>query len=124
MLGTGNGGLRTTQDQGWVYLKNSLEKTTAKHIILVMSKNPLTGFSDALEGQALHEYLKNYRESTGKNIFVVTPGGSENEVRIEDGIRYIRTHGMNVVTDNYKEGSFLKFKVDGDKIYYTFEKFK
>ena len=89
-----------------------------------MSKNPLTQFNDALEGQALHEYLKSYKENTGKNIFVVTPGGSENEVRIEAGIRYITTHGMNVITDQYKEGSFLKFKVDGDKIYYTFEKFK
>ena len=124
MLGTGNGGLRTTQEQAWIYLKQSLDKTNAKHIILVMSKNPLTQFNDALEGQALHEYLKTYKESTGRNIFVVTTGGSENEVRIEDGIRYIRTHGMNVTTDNYKEGTFLKFKIDGDKIYYTFEKFK
>ena len=124
MVGTGNGSLRTTQEQGWSYLKTSLEKTEAKHIILVMSKNPLTQFNDALEGQALHEYLRKYRESTGRNIFVITPGGTENEVRIEDGIRYIKTHGVNVVTDNYKEGSFLKFKIDGDKIYYTFEKFK
>ncbi len=124
MLGTESGGLRTTQTAGWTNLKSTLEKTTSDHIILVMSRNPLTQFNDALEGKALHDYLSEYKEKTGKSIFVVTPGGFENEVYLENGIRYIRTHGVNVLSDNYKEGSFLNFKVDGKSIYYTFEKFK
>ena len=121
MLGTDSGGLRQTQEKAWIYLKQALSTTDAKNIILVMSKNPLTQFSDSLEGKALHNYLKEFKD---KNIFVITAGGTENEVRLEDGIRYIRTCGINVVTDNYKDGSFVKFKLDGDKIYYTFEAFR
>ena len=124
MLGTESGGIRTTEAAGWTNLKNTLQKTGSDHIILVMSRNPLTQFNDSLEGKVLHDYLADFKEETGKNIFVVTPGGYENEVYLEDGIRYIRTHGVNVLSDNYKEGSFLKFKVDGKSIYYTFEKFK
>ena len=112
MLGTENGGLRTTQSAGWINLKNTLQKTTSDHIILVMSRNPLTQFNDTLEGNALHNYLSEYKEKTGKSIFVVTSGGFENEVYLEDGIRYIRTHGVNVTSDDYRNGSFLKFKVD------------
>ena len=124
MLATDNGGLRTTEQSGWINLKNTLKNTVADHIILVMSKNPLTQFNDTLEGKALHDYLKDFREKTGKSIFVVTPGGLENQVRLEDGIRYIITHGINVISDEYRQGSFIKFKVDGQSIYYTFEKFK
>ena len=48
----------------------------------------------------------------------------ENEVRIEDGIRYIKVSGINTVTDNINDGTFLKLKVAGDNVYYTFEKFQ
>ncbi|MBU3804521.1 MAG: phosphodiester glycosidase family protein [Candidatus Cellulosilyticum pullistercoris] len=125
MIGTTSGGIRTTDESGWLNMKTSIESSsTAKNIIIVVSRNPLTQFTDVLEGQAFHTYLKELRESTGKNIFVVYSGGTEPEVRIEDGIRYIRTNGINVVTDNYKEGSFIKFKMDGDLVYYTIEQFK
>lgn len=124
MLGTGSGGLRTTDESGWANMKSAINNSQdAKNIILIMSRNPLTQFSDTLEGKAVHDYLKEVRESTGKNIFVVYAGGTEPEVRIEDGIRYIRTNGINVTTDNYQDGSFVKFKVDGSAVYYTIEKF-
>ena len=88
-----------------------------------MSKNPLTQFSDTEEGKAFHKYLRETREQTGKNIFVITTGTTGNEVRIEDGIRYIKTSGLNTTTDNVKDASFVKFKMVGDKVYYTFEPF-
>lgn len=125
MLGTGSGGIRTTDAKGWTNLQASVESaTTAQNIIIVTSMNPLTQFSDALEGQAFHKYLRGIKEKTGQNIFVVYAGKLQPEVRIEDGIRYIRTNGINTVTDNYQDGSFVKFKVDGNQLYYTIEKFK
>ena len=125
MLGTGSGGIRTTDESGWINMKASIESSSAaKNIIIITSRNPLTQFTDALEGQAFHNYLKELRKNTGQNIFVVYSGGVEPEVRIEDGIRYIRTNGINVATDNYQDGSFVKFKMDGDLVYYTIEKFK
>ncbi len=125
MLGTGSGGIRTTDISGWNYLKNSVASSmAAKNIIIITSLNPLTQFTDTLEGQAFHNYLAEIKETTGQNIFVVYAGGTSPEVRIEDGIRYIRTNGINVTTNNYEDGSFVKFKVDGDAVYYTLEKFK
>lgn len=121
MIGTDSGGIRTTDANAWINLRKAIEGTSAKNVIIVMSKNPLTQFTDSLEGQALHKYLIS---QNSKNIFVITTGGTENEVRIEDGIRYIKVSGINTVTDNINEGSFLKLKVDGDNVYYTFEKFQ
>ncbi len=123
MAGTDNGGLRATEASAWINIKKAIESTNAKHIILVMSKNPLTQFSDTEEGKALHKYLKEAREKTEKNIFVITAGAQGNEVRIEDGIRYIKTSGLNTNIDQVKAASFLKIKMVDDKVYYTFENF-
>lgn len=125
MLGTDLGGIRATDTSGWSKVKASIENSSsAKNIILVMSLNPLTQFSDAKEGKAFHDYLVEIKKQTRQNIFVVYAGGKEPEVRIEEGIRYIRTNGINVTTDSYQEGSFIKFKMDGDLVYYTIEKLK
>ena len=123
MAGTDSGGLRATQASAWLNIKSAISTSNAKNIILVMSKNPLTQFSDTEEGKAFHKYLRETREQTGKNIFVITTGTTGNEVRIEDGIRYIKTSGLNTTTDNVKDASFVKFKMVGDKVYYTFEPF-
>lgn len=121
-VGTDKGGIRSTNGWQWQRMKQTLEVTQADHIMLVMSLNPLTQFNDAREGRALHDYLIAYKEETGKNIFVITPGGMEPEVRLESGIRYIRTPGIMGPTDDVEKGSFVKFKINGDAIYYTFEK--
>ena len=120
-VGTDNGGIRSTSVSQWTNLKKSLEAGSQKHVIIVMSKNPLTQFGDAREGKALHDYLKTFKETTGKNVFVITTGGNEPEVKIEDGIRYLRINGLETATDNIRDGKFIKFKVAGDNIYYTFE---
>ena len=125
MLGTGSGGIRATNANEWIHFKQSMsDSSNLKNIIIVTSLNPLTQFTDALEGKAFHDYLVDIKEQTGQNIFVVYAGGMQPEVRMEDGIRYIRTNGINVTTDNYQDGSFVKFKMDGDAVYYTIERFK
>jgi len=120
--GTDKGGIRITNANAWLSIKKDMEETTAKNIILIMSQNPLTQFDDTQEGLAFHKYLKTQRETTGKNIFVVSTGGNEKEVRIEDGIRYIRNNGLSVASDNLQDCSYTKFKLVGNEIYYTFEK--
>lgn len=120
-VGTDGGGIRQTKGSQWDQLKQSLQTSTASHVILVMSKNPLTQFSDQREGKALHDYLKEYKKTTGKDIFVVTTGSTSKEVRIEDGIRYIRLNGLATTKDKVEDGEYLLFKVVGNQIYYTFE---
>lgn len=119
--GTDQGGLRMTDPNQWTKLKNVIEQNTNRHLVLVMSQNPLTQFKDAREGKAFHDYLKAQGEKTGKAIFVVTTGGYENETRIEEGITYIRLHGMSTASDNLVDSTYLTFKVVGDQIFYTFE---
>lgn len=121
-LGTDGGGLRKTNASMWLQMKQGLEETSARNIIMVMGRNPLTQFSDVREGKAFHDYIKELKETTGKNIFVVYTGGTEKEVRLEDGIRYIRVNGLVLPSDNPKDGEYLKFKVHEGSIYYTFEK--
>lgn len=123
MVGTAKGGIRATNPDEWNKLKTAIDSSDKMdNIMIVMSCNPLTQFEDAMEGKAFHDYLVGTKTKTGKNIFVVYSGGTSPEVRIEDGIRYIRTNGINVTTDSYKEGSFVKFKIDGTTVYYTIEK--
>ena len=122
--GTDKGGLRLTEASAWLNLKKDIEGTSAQNIILVMSRNPLTQFDDAQEGSALHKYLKEQKELTGKNIFVVYTGSMEKEVHIEDGIRYIKTNGLSVASDNIEEGHFIHFKAVGNEMYYTFNTIK
>ncbi|MGL4736357.1 MAG: phosphodiester glycosidase family protein [Cellulosilyticaceae bacterium] len=119
--GTDKGGLRATDANQWLGLKSTLEQSTSRHVILVMSQNPLTQFKDAREGKALHDYLRTLKEQTGKTIFVLTTGGYENETRIEDGVTYIRLHGAATASDSVTDGTYLTFKVVGDQIFYTFE---
>ncbi|MBU3812728.1 MAG: phosphodiester glycosidase family protein [Candidatus Niameybacter stercoravium] len=119
--GTDGGGIRQTSASQWNMLKQSLEMAQPNNIILVMSRNPLTQFNDAREGQALHDYLKDYKAKTGKNIFVVTTGSQTKEVRLEEGIRYIRLNGLATPTDKLTDGEYLLFKVVDGQIYYTFE---
>lgn len=121
MVGTESGGIRTTNEEQWDRIKNTLQTTTANHVMLVMSHNPITQFNDAREGKALHDYLVEYKKKTGKDVFVITTGGMEKDVRIEEGIRYIRLNGLAVPTDDAKQGEYLTFKVVGDNIYYTFK---
>lgn len=121
MLATDKGGLRQTDATQWTKFKNTLQTTSAQHIVVMMNNNPLTGFSDKREGQALHNYLVDYKKQTGKDVFVVVAGGIEPEVVLEEGIRYIKTPGINNPTDNLEEASFVQFKVTPHGMYYTFK---
>jgi hypothetical protein len=118
---TDAGGIRKSEALAWIKVKEELESTTAKHVILVMSKNPLTQFDDTREGKAFHDYLVSYRQASGRDVFVVTTGGYQKEVRIEDGIRYIRVNGLMVESDDPRDGEYVRFKVVNGQIYYTFE---
>ena len=120
-VGTDGGGIRQTSASQWNKLKQSLSTTQAKNIVLVMSRNPLTQFNDAREGQALHDYLRDFKTQTGKNIFVITTGDQAKEVRFEEGIRYIKLNGLATPTDKLTDSEYLLFKVVDGQIYYTFE---
>lgn len=110
---TDSGSIRESNKDSWVNIKNALSETSAKKIILVMSKNPRSEFKDQREGKAFHDYLVSVKEQTGKNIFVVSMGDTE-DVNLYDGIRYIKINRKTT------EAKYLQFKVVNQNIYYTF----
>ncbi|ONI38584.1 hypothetical protein AN639_11210 [Candidatus Epulonipiscium fishelsonii] len=104
MIDTNSGGLGTQ----WNKLKYSLEHSDANNIVLVMKNNPLNTFKDKKEGEALHNYLLEYKDNTGKNIFVINDNAKDQNITIKDDIRYI---------DNTELGG--KFKVLDENIFYS-----
>ncbi|ONI48109.1 hypothetical protein AN643_03305 [Candidatus Epulonipiscioides saccharophilum] len=116
-LNSDQAGLINTDVHNWKKLKDTINFSSKRHIIILTSHNPLTGFENKREGEALHNYLA----SIPKNIFVVTTNLEQNSVQIIDNVRYINTTGLN--TDHIfdlTKSSFLQFKIEGSKINYTF----
>ncbi|OON98043.1 MAG: hypothetical protein ATN32_04930 [Candidatus Epulonipiscium fishelsonii] len=104
MIDTNSGGLGTQ----WNKLKYSLDHSDAKYIVLVMENNPLNNFRNKKEGEALHDYLLEYKDKTNKDIFVVNYNAEQQNVTIKDDIRYIDNTELNG-----------KFKVLDEEIFYS-----
>ncbi len=114
-----NGGLRTTNPLQWRYLINKLKTFDKENMIILMPK-PIfgdKGFSDKLEAELLHEKLSEYT-SQGKNIWIIH-GGSQNKVKLKDGVRYVEIDNTEINTDtNILDLKYFVFTVNGDNITY------
>lgn len=125
-LGTGSGGLRTTDYTQYDKLKQTLANTSEHSIIIIGSKNPLTSFADKKEGELVHTILKEYMEKTDKQIFYVNASGYTTDVTIKDGVRYIDTSGLwYKVQDRYVDLNKMlyqvRFFVEGNDVSYMIE---
>jgi exopolysaccharide biosynthesis protein len=125
-LGTGSGGLRTTDYTQYNKLKQTLANTSEHSIIIIGSKNPLTSFADQKEGELVHKILKEYMEKTGKQIFYVNASGYTTDVTIKDGVRYIDTSGLwYKVQDRYVDLNKMLYQVrfflEGNELSYMIE---
>ncbi len=114
-------GLRASNPEQWLWLKDDLSKATQDNIIVTMPK-PIfgsDGFTDKLEASLLHDTLVQYAEK-GKNIWVVS-SGTKNEVDLRDGIRYIQLEKPNLnntsTTFNLR---LLEFAYDNGELTYDF----
>lgn len=115
------GGLRPSNPQQWIGLKNDLSIATQKNIIITMPKPVFgsNGFIDKLEAELLNDTLSQYAEK-GKNIWVVY-SGNKNEVDLRDGVRYIELEKPNLnstsTTFNLK---LLEFAYNNGELTYDF----
>lgn len=118
---TSKGGLRPSNPEQWIGLKNDLSIATQKNIIIAMPSPVFgsNGFTDKLEAKLLHDTLAEYAEK-GKNIWVVY-SGNKNEVDLRDGIRYIEMEKPNLnstsTTFNLK---LLEFAYNNGELTYDF----
>lgn len=112
-------GLRATDYKQWIWLKDKLNNSTEKNLVVSLPKEVFGkgGFIDKLEAQLLDEVLLE-QSKKGKNIFVIT-GGGETEVEIRSGIRYIKLKATNLSnTSDIYNLKYISFVVNGDEITY------
>lgn len=120
-LATSKGGLRTTNPEQWKKFQADLIGTPQDHIIIHMNKDILDSksFTDPLEAELFHNIIKEYRETTKKNVFVISAQGYETNVQARDGIRYININGLWYKDlDLINSFSILRFRIQGDRISY------
>jgi len=124
-LGTGEGGLRSTDYTQYDMITESLKTTSENIIVFIGNKNPLTSFEDSREGELLHEILLDHKNKTGKTIMYINASGYKTDVTIKDGIRYFDLSGLwYKIQDRYvnlNETFYsLDFYIDNNEIQYMF----
>lgn len=122
-INSSKNGIRETDPQQWLKLKDDLENRSETNFILLLP-TPIFGsygFSDKLEAELLHDILVEAQQR-GKNIMVVH-GGRTKSTNLRDGIRYIELNTRDIQSpEDIKDINLVKFYVNGDKISYEFIK--
>lgn len=120
-IGTESGGIVKTNPSQWTGFKNALKSANSDHIIITLSKDPFTGFSDTREGMLFHDILTSFKEETGKNVVVAVSGGYDTDVYIRDGIRYMYLNGLMRTDDNISKANKVRFSINGKEMSYSIE---
>ncbi|RKD32314.1 phosphodiester glycosidase family protein [Thermohalobacter berrensis] len=118
-LDNSKGGIRQTDYNQWIWLKNKLLNVEEKNIIVVLPKPVFgpNGFVDKLEADLFHEILSNYSKN-GKDVWVIH-GGDKIKVNLKDGIRYIQFNNPKIEeTKDIYNLKYLSFAVNNGEITY------
>ncbi len=111
-----NDGLRKTDYNQWPWLKNLLETTQKKNVLVFLQK-PIWGsggFSDRMEADLLGEQFSKLAEK-GTNVYVFYGGGSTG-IETRDGVRYLGT--------GKDKDQFIGLYMKDGKVLYMVEKLK
>ncbi|SDH00254.1 phosphodiester glycosidase family protein [Desulfosporosinus hippei] len=92
-LDVSQGGLRRSDPEQWLWLFEELDNLTGSNVFVVMSAAPAT-FINAKESELLKDTLAEYREKTGKNLWVLF-SGDVNQCELDRGVRYISCAGFS-----------------------------
>ncbi|NLC69050.1 MAG: phosphodiester glycosidase family protein [Clostridiaceae bacterium] len=93
-LDTTKGGLRQGSSEQWKWFLNQMESFNGDNIFIFMDVPP-GSFSDNLEAGLFQDILTEYRQKTGKNIWVFYKG-NENSSYMERGIKYLSCAGLDI----------------------------
>ncbi len=122
-IGTNSGGIRTTDYNQWTYIQQDLYNCPKNNILLVMNKDiwgrGSNGFSDRKEAKLLHKILKEFTETTGKNVMVVAATGYNTNVAVKDNVRYITLNGLSAKNVNdLSNFTYLRIRASQTGMYY------
>lgn len=123
-LDVSEGGLRRSEPAQWTWLFEELDKLPASNVFIAMNGNP-ADFINAKEAQLLKDTLADYRKDTGKNVWVLYPGSS-NQSALDRGVRYISTTALNKTETSAEQPetiTCLEVTVKGNELTFQFLSF-
>ena len=123
-LDVSEGGLRRSNPQQWTWLFGELNSLKGSNVFIAMAGDP-AGFANAKEAQLLKDILAEYRNSSGKNIWVFYPGDS-NRSELDRGVRYISTTGFHKKKSSPGQPDtveYLEVTVRGTDLTFDFKSF-
>ncbi|MCL2573184.1 MAG: phosphodiester glycosidase family protein [Defluviitaleaceae bacterium] len=104
----------------WGRLNDALASTTMDNIVIHTNVSPLT-FGNAHERAIFHDMLVS-QALAGRNVFVVSGGGTTTSVQLLDGVRYINLASLFIGQDVNPEFSVLRFRFGSDGLQYGLER--
>ncbi|NLI92786.1 MAG: phosphodiester glycosidase family protein [Peptococcaceae bacterium] len=121
-LDISKGGLRRSDPKQWTWLFEELEKISGNNAFIVMS-DTTANFINAKEAGLLKDTLADFRNKTGKNVWVLYQG-SENRSELDRGVKYISCAGLETADPSKGKpvsAKYLQVTVQGKKITYEFK---
>ncbi len=116
-LSTINGTLLSSNDTQIRYFADFVSRLSSNNIVvMVKSDMYATGsgkFADSREADIVHKILKE-EFLNGKNIIVVSNGGSLSSINVKDGVRYIN------IAETSASAPVMTVKYDSENLYYGF----
>lgn len=125
-LAMDEGSMVMTDATQWNKLKTTLA-TTAQNTIIILGTKPLINSEKGLfqyESRQIHELLKEFVSKSGKNIFYINAGATEDKNLWYEGVRYIDLNGLVYQVENnnsvnlYDSFQTLSFTFSGSKVTY------
>ncbi|TZE83182.1 phosphodiester glycosidase family protein [Calorimonas adulescens] len=121
VMDSSKGGLRATDASQWFALKDYLKNANGENIFLVLN-TPVwgsSGFTDQREAALLENTLKDFKNSTGKNVWILYQGGQNFYTALNDEIRYLGLSGTkNAVKSDVSTMPYALIEVNGNEVYY------
>jgi len=115
-------GLRASDKSQWQWFLRQLDEFKGKNLFIFLASSPET-FSDSLEAKLFQDKLTEYRQKTGKNIWVFYKGDT-NSSYMERGIKYLTTAGYNFSGLNPKtaaDAKYIEVTVMGSSVTFEFK---
>jgi len=115
-------GLRASDKSQWQWFLRQLDEFKGKNLFIFMASSPAS-FSDSLEAKLFQDILTEYRQKTGKNIWVFYKSDT-NSSYMERGIKYLTTAGYNISGLNPKtavDAKYIEVTVMGNSVTFEFK---
>jgi hypothetical protein len=125
-LAMDEGSMVMTDETQWNKLKTTLTTTAQNTIIILGTKSIINSEKGQFhyESRQIHELLKEFASKSGKNIFYINAGATQDKNQWYEGVRYIDLNGLfyqvagNNSVNLYDSFQTLSFTFSGSKVTY------